>query len=330
MDVLRINLFGQLRVYRGDKPLDKFSTRKAQYLFCYLALHRRHCHSRNALAGLFWIDTPEEQARKCLRTTLWRLRSLLGPTETTSEACLHVENDEICFNIDCDYWLDVEEFEKCLARSSQGSENTQANQIDSQTISALARAVELYQGDLLEGCYEDWCLLERERLQGLFLGALARLMDYYRWQGIYEEALRCGRRILSFDPLLEEVHREVMRLHCLAGNRAAAVRQYHMCRTILFQELGIDPMEETTALYAQICQNQESQNAQQNNTGSGKGSIVLTAVTKSNPPKSFYPLAVYVDDALNELREAQKGFSHLSGRFQRVAQTLENIRHDLE
>ena len=78
MDVLRICLFGTLQIYRGEKCLNKFPTCKTRDLFCYLVLRRQRFHARNTLAGLFWSDSPEEQARKYLRNTLWRLRSSLA------------------------------------------------------------------------------------------------------------------------------------------------------------------------------------------------------------------------------------------------------------
>ena len=34
----------------------------------------------------------------------------------------------------------------------------------------------VYRGDLLEGCYQDWCLFERERLQNAYLAMLDKLM----------------------------------------------------------------------------------------------------------------------------------------------------------
>jgi DNA-binding SARP family transcriptional activator len=331
MATLRIHLFGQLQVYLGERYLNKSLTRKAQHLFCYLVLHRQNCHSRDLLAGLFWGDSPEEQARKCLRTSLWRLRSCLEPDGSPKGTYLVIENDDICFNSGCDYWLDVEEFEKGLAAVQLPiAPDVDARYLDHEMLSTLTRAVALYQDDLLEGCYEDWCLYERERLQGLFLSALAKLMACHRSQGTYEEAIRCGQRILSYDPLLEEVHRELMRLHCLAGNRGAALRQYRLCQAVLSRELGIEPMEETTALYTQVCHGEEA-------TGEGRKMRDPNPTWLSDEPggrmsglrRVDAPLASRVDDALRELRLMQAGFQQLSARLQREVEVLETIRQEL-
>lgn len=128
------------------------------------------------------------------------------------------------------YWLDVDEFEKKLSMPQVRASEPDASHLNRELFDNLTSAVELYQGELLEGCYEDWCLYEQQRLQELYLSALTRLMACHRSRGAYEEAIRCGQRVLSYDPLLEEVHREMMRLHCLAGNRGTALRQYRICQ----------------------------------------------------------------------------------------------------
>ena len=40
----------------------------------------------------------------------------------------------------------------------------------------LRRAVELYRGDLLPSCYDDWIAPERERLRRAYAAALERLI----------------------------------------------------------------------------------------------------------------------------------------------------------
>src|SRR5260370_38366785 len=68
----------------------------------------------------------------------------------------------------------------------------------------------------------------------------------------YDLAIDCARRILGCDPLREEVHRDLMRLHLTAGQPAAAMRQYRLCEELLRQELAVEPAPETRALLAPI------------------------------------------------------------------------------
>src|SRR4030095_9375990 len=84
---------------------------------------------------------------------------------------------------------------------------------------ALARAVELYRGDLLEGLafrgalFEDWLMIERERLRELVLEALARLLAHQTATAQPERAIQTAVRLLGLDPLQEAVHRTLMRLY---------------------------------------------------------------------------------------------------------------------
>jgi DNA-binding SARP family transcriptional activator len=109
----------------------------------------------------------------------------------------------LAFNTTAPYWFDVEAFERQATFGLAGSlPCTEAHR------RALEEALDLYRGDLLEGCYDDWCLAERERLQ-LLLQVLKRLQRHYRFCEAFEAAISCGHRLLALDPLQEDVHREL-------------------------------------------------------------------------------------------------------------------------
>ena len=56
--MLRVQLFGNLRIHDDGRRLECFQSNRAKELFCYLLLHRDHPHSRDTLAGLFWAAVP--------------------------------------------------------------------------------------------------------------------------------------------------------------------------------------------------------------------------------------------------------------------------------
>ncbi len=119
-------------------------------------------------------------------------------------------------------------------------------------IAAYHDALTLYGGDLLPGFYDEWILVERERLRTLFAGALTRLAELYEAQRAYADALACAQRLLSQDSLQESSHRLLMRLHLLNDDRAAALRVYHTCATLLRDELGVNPSPATEELYQRL------------------------------------------------------------------------------
>jgi DNA-binding SARP family transcriptional activator len=250
MSTLRIWLLGTVRITHDDLPPTATKlTPILQALLSFLLLQRSTHHPREVLAGLFWGDRSETQARGCLSTALWRLRHVLEPEGVPHGTYLIVTpSGEIGFNCRSQYWLDVEVFEKRVERVL----SRPIPSIDIADAQGLERSLQLYSGDLLEALYDDWLLPDRERLRTLYLRGLAHLMRYYRHHGARLESLTYGAQILRCDPLREEIHREVMRLYLETGQRALALKQYEICREILAAELGINPMEETQRLYAQM------------------------------------------------------------------------------
>ena len=249
MSILRIQLFEKFCVRRNEQVLDGFDARKVQELFCYLLLHRDHSLPRETLAGLLWPETTTAQSKKNLRQTLWQLQTALGSQiESTYNRLLLVEPDWVQLNSEANLWLDVAVFEQAynLAQKIPGQ------QLDSSIAQLLIETVQLYQGPLLEGWYQDWCLLERERLQSMYLAMLDKLMSYCEVQHDYETGLLYGMRIMCYDRARERTHRRMMRLYYLIGDRAEALRQYERCAAALEEELGISPSKSTIAIYKQI------------------------------------------------------------------------------
>jgi len=244
---LHVRLFGSFELERDGRPVQRFASRKSGELFAYLALNRRGLHTREHLAGVFWGESEEERARHALNTTLWRINRVLEPAGrcATQRGYLRVTPQHIGFNTASDSWLDVAEFESRCELAEQAETPVQRAALYTQAIS-------FYRADLLVDCYEDWCVVERERLQGLYLRALARLMAHNSAMSEYDLAIDCARRILGCDPLREEVHRDLMRLHLTTGQPAAAMRQYRLCEELLRQELAVEPAPETRSLLAPI------------------------------------------------------------------------------
>ncbi len=249
MSILHISLFGNMRIMHDDKPIMTNMTHITQAFMAYLLLLPHHPQPRDILADVFWGTRSQEHARRCLKTTLWRLRSVLEPEGTPPGTyLLTLPNGDIGFNWQSSHWLDVAAFEQAIhSVLTQSIESMQLHDAHN-----LEGAMSLYGGELLEGFYDDWALRERERLRHMYLNSLAYLMRFYRRQGLYEEALENGGRILELDPLREEIHREMMQLYVENGQRALAIKQYESCCELLASELDIMPMDETQALYAQI------------------------------------------------------------------------------
>jgi DNA-binding SARP family transcriptional activator len=244
-----IHLFGRFTAECLGQPIRGLDGGKVNELFCYLLLHRARPHPREALADLLWNNIPAFQSKKHLRQVLWQMNSVLDPYfAITGVRLMLIEPDWIYVNPCADLWIDVAAFELAC----DNFRGIAGHALNTQQAQTLIDAVALYRGDLLEGCYLDWCLFERERLHNLCLAALDRLMDYCETHGQYEAAICFGDQILRRDQARECTHRRLMRLYFLAGDRTEALRQYDRCAEILQQELAVKPAASTVALHEQI------------------------------------------------------------------------------
>jgi len=242
VSALRIFLFGKFDVQYGEQVLTGLDARKVQELFCYLLIFRKSPHLRESLAALLWGGNSTARSRKYLRQALWQLQSAIEPS------VLLLDPEWVQFNREADIWLDVELFEQAFTKV----QGVPGQELTLQGAQALKDAVQLYRGDLLYGCHQDWCLFERERLQTMYLAMLDKLLGHCEAQGEYEIGMIYGACILRYDRARERTHRRLMRLHYLAGNRTAALREYEACVAALDEELGVGPAKSTVALYEQI------------------------------------------------------------------------------
>lgn len=249
MAELRVNLFGKFSVFWGEQEEKRFHSKKAQELFCYLLIHRDRPISREKVAGLIWGYTSTPRSKKYLRQALWQLQSVLKPRLGGEiKSLLSIDPDWVQLHSGGGFWLDVADFERIFVntRGVLGSE------LDSRSFEEVQQAVNLYQGDLLEGWYQDWCLAERERYQNMHLTLLEKLAGYFENHQDCENGLALCRRILWSDMTREKIHRRMMRLYCYLGDRTAALRQYESCAQALMEELGVAPSNRTESLYQEI------------------------------------------------------------------------------
>jgi LuxR family transcriptional regulator, maltose regulon positive regulatory protein len=111
----------------------------------------------------------------------------------------------------------------------------------------------VYRGDyLLEDLYEDWTMIERERLSNAYVDMLDRLTAHYLETGQLKESIEACYRTLEKDRCHEDGHRTLMRCYARLGQRGRALRQYHLCEGILGREYGTAPSPETQALRRSI------------------------------------------------------------------------------
>lgn len=249
--MLRIWLFGSLSIDFGDAgdSAQAVAGRSAS-LLAYLALGHGRTFSRSELLTSLWPERGSSSGSTgSFNTALWRLRRLIErPPYQHGQLILSDRRGAIGLNSAAGVWLDVEEFDRLVAPGlSKPPERLSDEEID-----ALRCGVQLYKSDILLDVTDDWALREREKYRRNYLNALGRLMQIATIRRDYAEGIRHAQAILDSDALREDVHRELMQLFVLSGQRALALRQYEHCRELLRRELAIQPMRETQTLYRRI------------------------------------------------------------------------------
>lgn len=247
MHTLHICLLGDFRLLYGNDPLTTVNTPRLQTLFAYLLLHRQAPQARQYLAFQFWPDSSEKQAHTNLRKLLFQLRNALPD----ADRFLTQDHLSVQWRPSAPYTLDVDELTQLLTHvGSNGKATPHAHY--TAHYDELARVATLYQGELLPSCFDEWILPVRQQLHRDVMQALEQLINLSEHQREYHAGIRYAQRLLGLDPLHEVAYRRLMQLHALNGDRAAALHNYHTCVTVLQQELGVEPDEETQGLYEQL------------------------------------------------------------------------------
>jgi len=233
--VFHLRFLGPARIEQDGEPL--VTSPKLQALLGYLAAEEGPV-PREHLADLFWGDKPEERGRANLSWAMHHLSAALP-------GCFEANRYTVQFRQPSDCWSDVDAFAEL---ETQGDPD------------ALAAAVELCQGEFLEGLrldgcpeFEIWLVGERERWRQRVASRIEALVAHHDRCGEPEHALRFARRLLALEPWREQTHRQVMRLLAQNGRRGAALAQYETCHRMLAEELGVVPEPATVDLYTRIC-----------------------------------------------------------------------------
>jgi DNA-binding SARP family transcriptional activator len=249
MPTLHIHLSGGFQLLLDTTPVTTVNSSKLQSLLAYLLLHRDVPQDRSRLAFLLWPDATEARAHAGLRKLVYQLRQALPH----ADQLLFIDNHTLQWlagSADVSWTLDLVEVEEALARAKQAEQE----QDMAAMCHALEEVVQVYRGDLLPSCYDEWILPERDHWHQVFFSTAERLLTHLEQERAYDAAISVAQHLIRHDPLYEAIYRQLMRLYALQGDRASALRVYHTCVTTMERELGAEPGEATRAAYDLLMQ----------------------------------------------------------------------------
>jgi DNA-binding SARP family transcriptional activator len=252
---LSVNVLGSFQATLNGEPVTGFAYSKARALLAYLAVEADRPHTRRELAALLYPESTDRVASSNLRKVIYMLRRAIG-NDDASPPYVQITRQTVQLDRESDFGSDLEVFTRAIEFSEAHAHRSL--ETCTSCMERLAGAAEVYRGDLLAGLavdsvlYEEWLVVQRERLHGHALEMLGHLADYHGRRGEHDQAIEYARRQVELEPWRESAHRQWMRALVLSGQRAEALAQYAACRQVLEEELGVEPEEETTALYERI------------------------------------------------------------------------------
>ena len=258
---LAVRCFGGFDVLLGGSPVAEgpLWRPRVRALFKHLILSRHQPLPRSVLIERLWPGADEFVGRRNLKVLVHELNQAW---EATLSSLGH-EPQPLVAHSDGSYFLspqvemrvDVEQFQEAWLMGRRLEERGEPDR----ALVAYLQARDLYQGDYLAAdVYEDWSVAARERLQEVYLDLSRRTARLLSEDGALDESIRHCREALAVDPCREDLHRDLMGYLARAGRRAEALRQYRVCRSVLWRELEAAPSSETEAVYQDILRGDRS------------------------------------------------------------------------
>lgn len=244
--------FGKFRIFSGGNEVhDKlWKTRKAKYIFAYLATQAGKDVGDEKIMDIFWPDNPPEKARQSLYAALSHMRKAMesGGEVGEHERVALARKGFYKFNEERAWFFDILEFEKFY---DQGQARLRDGKED-EAISAFQKAEALYQGPFMEGYYADWAVYLKENLEIKFTEILETMMEHFFDKQRYEVACDYANRLLQIDNCHQEAHIALMTSYIEQGKPAQAIRQYQACTQVFKDELNLSPPSEMAEMYLEI------------------------------------------------------------------------------
>src|SRR5215216_110230 len=230
-------ILGPLEVSAHDRPL-ALGGIKQRSLLAVLLLHANEVVSSDRLIDELWGDAPPPTAAKSLQVHVSRLRKTLGEQRLATRPpgyLLQVDTSE----------LDLSRFER-LAGEATGVEPSRAAE-------KLREALALWRGPALADlAYEPFARIEIARLEELRLVVLERRIDADLADGGHADLVGELEALVAEHPLRERLRCQLMLALYRSARQAEALEAYRQARSVLSDELGLEPGGELRKLESAI------------------------------------------------------------------------------
>lgn len=242
---MRIDVLGAVAVSNGDASVSGrgLGGRRARVALVALALSGGHV-SAQRLAELLWPDDDVPST--------WQV-ALRGVIRGLRTACTGVGGDgqglivtqPAGYSLATGVDVDIE-----LAGAALRSASALIKEGRHQAALAIAQPVAQMSGSqLLPGEDADWLDPHRRAVDELALRAVDLVVTAAGAIGDHDAAIAAARRAVAGDALNERAHRALIVALDASGDRAGVVEAFEQCRSLLADQLGVDPSQDTVRAY---------------------------------------------------------------------------------
>lgn len=243
METLYVKMLGSFSIKTKEKSISDKENRslKMWNLLAYLIYHRHRPVTQKELFDLLWGDGEREnRSAGALKTLFYRARCTLDQLwSNAGHELILYQNGGYIWNKECPMSVDVDEFDKWsqLAKGEEGQKNAY-------------RALKIYEGDFLSRMSaEPWVMPVAAYCHNRYMQSLLCILPSLMEQEKNEEAAQLCRTAIEVDPFQEKIYYYFMRALLNMGDQKGAASLYKQLGEKLYDNFGILPSEETSALY---------------------------------------------------------------------------------
>lgn len=249
---IRIYTLGRFALLKDGRPLGlKQKARQEPLLLLktIISLGGRDI-SENRIADLLWPEADGDAAHGSLKTTLHRLRKLLGLHDA-------IESVSGCLSLNHKYcWVDVWAFERILSKADSVWNSAGGEKDLKRTAELTQKALSLYHGPFLQS--EDQVFPLCEHLHKRFLAGVKMLGNYLEKQKEWEKAIETYETGIKVDAVAEFCYQRLMICNHQLGRKTEALLTYNKCREALAANHGLRPSSATEAVRKSIFSEKET------------------------------------------------------------------------
>ncbi len=242
---IKVYTLGEFQVFRDDNlfiSAGKAHKKSLDLLKIIISSGGRNVDQDRIMDNI-WPDTDGDKANWSFKTTLKRLRTLLGNKEA-----LVLHEGRISLN-DKYFWIDLWVLEDLIARAEKKSRER-----NFESVTEIAeKTFDLYKGDFLEDETNILPIIRRrERLKSKLIHIVEEIGSHCERSEDFQKAVRWYEKGLELDGISEYFYQRLMLCHCNLGNRSKAADLYKKCKEALETETGLVPSIGTKAIYQSI------------------------------------------------------------------------------